>query len=371
MSAAEKDRPHRRRTGRRCRRRWRSCSADRTAAARLFHFLAAAVALGACRPANAERGDKRSFTTESGKTLVVETFVDGLEVPWSMAFTSPTRLLVTERPGRVRVVSNGRLEPKPLAVLTDVEARGESGLMGIALAPDYATSRLLYLSYAYDTSDGPRVRIARFRDDGDRLSGHRDLKAFRRAIPRGLPASLWPGWEALRDAGDATTGKIAQDLKSLGGKTLRLNPDGSIPRTIRFRARSCSRAGTATPRPGLGSAVRAAVQTEPDRPASTGRAAATSQPVEAGKITAAARPPRSRDGLVSPCSSTRPPWRRPEGPAGALLPSFRGLLLHGLRGERQCACVDFGTAGVAQTRRFSGVYGRSGTPFRPDGACTW
>ena len=194
-------------------------------------ILAGALAQGACLPANAERVGKRSFTTESGKTLVVETFVDGLEVPWSMAFTSPTRLLVTERPGRVRVVSNGRLELKPLAVLTDVEARSESGLMGIALAPDYSTSRLLYLSYAYDSPDGPRVRIVRFRDDGDRLSG-------RTLILEGIPAAQYHAGCRLRfgpdgklyvTTGDATTGKIAQDLRSLGGKTLRLNPDGSIP----------------------------------------------------------------------------------------------------------------------------------------------
>jgi glucose/arabinose dehydrogenase len=192
-------------------------------------LLAALLAPAACRAA--DPGPRRSFPTQSGKTLVVETFVDGLEVPWSLAFTSPTRLLVTERPGRVRVVSNGRLDPKPLAVLTDIEAKGESGLMGLTLAPDYATSRRLYLSYAYDTPQGPRVRIVRFRDDGSALSE-------RTVILEGIPAAQYhagcrlrfgPDGKLYATTGDATDGKIAQDMRSLGGKTLRLDPDGAIP----------------------------------------------------------------------------------------------------------------------------------------------
>jgi len=131
----------------------------------------------------------------------------------------------------VRVVENGILAAKPLAVLEDVEARGESGLMGIALAPDYATSRFVYLAYAYDSPDGPRVRVSRFRDDGTSLSG-------RTVIIEGIPAArnhagcrirFGPDGKLYVTTGDATDRKIAQDLKSLGGKTLRLNPDGSIP----------------------------------------------------------------------------------------------------------------------------------------------
>jgi glucose/arabinose dehydrogenase len=185
-------------------------------------LLAAALAALACHGADgAEAGATRSIRTESGKELRVETFVDGLEVPWSLAFTSPTRLLVTERPGRIRVVSNGRLVPKPLAALPDIEARGESGLMGITLAPDYASSKRIYLAYAYDTPDGPRVRIARFRDDGDGLSE-------RTVILEGIPAAQYhagcrlrfgPDGKLYATTGDATTGKIAQDRSSLGGKT--------------------------------------------------------------------------------------------------------------------------------------------------------
>lgn len=194
-------------------------------------LLAAALVPAACRAAEPEPGAKRTFRTRSGKTLEVETFVSGLEVPWSLAFTSPTRLLVTERPGRVRVVTNGRLEAKPLAVVPDIEARGESGLMGITLAPDYASSKRVYVAYAYDTPSGPRVRIVRFRDDGGGLSE-------RTAILEGIPAAQYhsgcrlrfgPDGKLYATTGDSTDGRIAQDMHSLGGKTLRLNPDGTIP----------------------------------------------------------------------------------------------------------------------------------------------
>jgi glucose/arabinose dehydrogenase len=164
-------------------------------------------------------------------SLKVETFVDGLEVPWSLAFTSPARMLVTERPGRVRVIENGVLRKAPLAVIADVESRGETGLMGLTLAPDYPASRLIYLSYAYTVTGGIRVRVVRFRDDGSGLSG-------RKVILEGLPAAQFHAGCRLRfgpdgklyvTTGDATTGEIAQKMDSLGGKTLRLNPDGSIP----------------------------------------------------------------------------------------------------------------------------------------------
>jgi glucose/arabinose dehydrogenase len=192
-------------------------------------LLIAALLPAACRGSDVSA--PRTVRTQSGKELRAETFVDGLEVPWSLAFTSPTRLLVTERPGRVRVVVNGRLSAKPLAVLPDIEAKGESGLMGVALAPDYATSKSLYLCYAYDTREGPRVRIARFRDDGDGLSG-------RTMILEGIPAAQYhagcrlrfgPDAKLYATTGDATTGKIAQEMSNLGGKTLRLNADGTIP----------------------------------------------------------------------------------------------------------------------------------------------
>lgn len=193
--------------------------------------LAAAAVSGGCSRAASPAPAKADYPTRSGAVLEVSTFVSGLEVPWSLAFTSPSRLLVTERPGRIRVVQDGVLQSRPLATLPDVQARGETGLMGIALSPDYDRSREIFLCYAYDTADGAAVRVARFRDDGASISD-------RRVLVEGIPAThlhagcrlrFGPDRKLYVTTGDATDGRIAQDLASLGGKTLRLNPDGSIP----------------------------------------------------------------------------------------------------------------------------------------------
>ncbi len=175
--------------------------------------------------------DSRTVKTKDGITLKVEMVVTGLEVPWSIAFTSATRMLVTERPGRVRVVENGVLRPAPLAVISDVESRGETGLMGLTLAPDYEKSRFLYVSYGYAVPGGIHVRVVRFHDDGTGLSQ-------RKVIIEGLPAARFhagcrlrfgPDGKLFVTTGDATTREVAQKLDSLGGKTLRLNPDGTVP----------------------------------------------------------------------------------------------------------------------------------------------
>ncbi len=188
----------------------------------------------AVRPACAEKEAARgvqTFKTKDGVALRVETVAAGLEVPWSLAFPSATRILVAERPGRIRVIDGGVLRASPLAVLADIESSGETGLMGLTLAPDYERSRLLYVSYAYDSRPGIAVRVVRFRDEGTRLS---DRKVILERIPAarlhaGCRLRFGPDGKLYVTTGDATERQLAQRLDSLAGKTLRLNPDGSIP----------------------------------------------------------------------------------------------------------------------------------------------
>jgi glucose/arabinose dehydrogenase len=198
----------------------------------IFAFLLALLAsLAAPGAAGDDLPATRTVRTKDGLSLQVVTVVTGLEVPWSIVFASPSRMLVTERPGRVRVVLNGSLQPAPLAVISDVESSGETGLMGLALAPDYEKTRWLYLSYAYSAPGGTKVRVVRFRDEGTALSD-------RKVLLEGLPAARFhagcrlkfgPDGKLYITTGDATTREIAQKMDSLGGKTLRVNPDGSIP----------------------------------------------------------------------------------------------------------------------------------------------
>src|SRR5262245_64465125 len=110
----------------------------------------------------------------------VETVASGLEVPWSLAFAPDGRLFVTERPGRVRVVKDGALVPKPLLTLSDVEPSGESGLMSVTLHPKFADNHWLYLAYAYSAKGDQYVRVVRYRETGDGVTD-------RTTIVEGIP----------------------------------------------------------------------------------------------------------------------------------------------------------------------------------------
>lgn len=161
----------------------------------------------------------------------IEEVVRGLEVPWGIAFTSPTRMLVTERPGRIRVIENGVLKPDPLHTFTEVSSGGEEGLMSIIVHPNYASNGFVYTAYAYQGEGGMRVDVVRFKDEGDSVSGITpivsDIPAAR--FHAGCELAFGPDGKLYITTGDATERELAQDLDSLAGKILRVNDDGSIP----------------------------------------------------------------------------------------------------------------------------------------------
>src|SRR6266849_8624396 len=125
-------------------------------------FLCALVffALACSHPPPGRGAGEVETSAQSQTSFRVETVVGNLQVPWSIVWAPDGRMIFTERPGRVRVYENGRLRAEPLFVVPDVEPRGESGLMSIALHPQFATNHWLYLSYAYNDSTA-RVRVAR------------------------------------------------------------------------------------------------------------------------------------------------------------------------------------------------------------------
>ena len=168
---------------------------------------------------------------QSNVNFKVETVVGGLQVPWSIVWAPDGRIIVTERLGRVRVVENGALRPQPLYTVSDVEPTGESGLMSVALHPQFATNRFLYLSYAYRASNGIAVRVVRFRETPQGLQD-------RTVVIENIPAARFHAGCRIRfgndgklyiTTGDATDRQLAQRLDSLAGKTLRLNDDGTVP----------------------------------------------------------------------------------------------------------------------------------------------
>lgn len=155
--------------------------------------------------------------------------VTNLEVPWSAVFTSPERLLVTERAGRVIAFENGIQEP--IYTFTEISAQSEEGLMGMALDPHYTENKYVYFSYAYGPSGNQKVRVVRLTDEGSKLSNEQSILE---AIPAaqyhaGCRIAFGPDQKLYITTGDATDKSTPQDKKSLGGKILRINADGSIP----------------------------------------------------------------------------------------------------------------------------------------------
>ena len=182
-------------------------------------------------------GDDLPPPKESPK-FKIETVAENLEVPWSIVFAPDGRIFFTERPGRVRVIENGKLREKPLYVFSDVKLDGETGLMGMALHPNFSENHLMYFAYVYDTNDGKKVRVVRYKETGETLLEPKTIIEGISAAQyhAGMRLSFSPADGKLYiTTGDATKQKLAQDLSSLNGKTLRLNDDGSIPpKTIRL-----------------------------------------------------------------------------------------------------------------------------------------
>lgn len=156
----------------------------------------------------------------------VDTYASGLVVPWDIAFVSANRAYVTERSGRVRLITNGKLQSKPYANIR-VTARGEGGLMGIALHPNYPNPRWVYLMYT--TSDGNR--ISRFTDTENGLTDEHPLV---RGIPSGFIHNggiirFGPDGMLYAGTGDTHQSELAQNRSSLAGKILRMTSDGKVP----------------------------------------------------------------------------------------------------------------------------------------------
>ncbi len=178
------------------------------------------------------------FTAADGTRFGVQTLVTGLQIPWSLAFTPDGRLLISERPGRVRVYQNGALLPEPALTLTDVFTRDESGILGLAVHPDFATNHFVYLVY---TANGPRgaiARLMRFRELDNRLAEGvvllDDVPASN--IHNGSRVKFGPDRRLYVTFGDVARPSLAQDAASLNGKILRLNDDGTSAAGNRFNS---------------------------------------------------------------------------------------------------------------------------------------
>ncbi len=168
------------------------------------------------------------------------TVADGLVNPWSIAFLPNGDMLVTERPGRLRIVRNGTLLPDPVAGVPDVFARGQGGLLDVVPHPQFATNHLLYLSYSKPGAE-PRASttaVARGRLENDRLTNVEDIfvadtrgnghYGSRLAFDRNGYLFITVGDRQVPPSGDLEA-HPAQDITNHHGTINRIHDDGRIP----------------------------------------------------------------------------------------------------------------------------------------------
>jgi len=200
------------------------------AALSLLQPLTARAALGA--------QDKVYRSSEHDYRIV--TVVDGLVNPWSIAFLPGGDMLVTERPGRLRIVRKGKLLEAPVEGVPAVVARGQGGLLDVVPHPDFANNRLLYLSYSKPTvGDSATTAIARGRFVNDRLEGVQDIFV---AETRGAPGHFGSRiafdrsghlYFSVGDRMVPPRGELekhpAQDITNHHGTINRIHDDGRVP----------------------------------------------------------------------------------------------------------------------------------------------
>lgn len=165
----------------------------------------------------------------------IETVTEGLEHPWSLAFLPDGRMLVTERVGRLRVIeADGQLVDEPVAGVPEAFIAAQAGLMEVALDPQYAENRWIYLSYAYGTEEANNTRLVRGRlvdgelQDVEVLFTGKPLKEG--AAHYGGRIAFLPDNTLVLTLGDGFDWREqAQNPANHLGKIVRLNRDGSVP----------------------------------------------------------------------------------------------------------------------------------------------
>jgi glucose/arabinose dehydrogenase len=186
----------------------------------------------------------RAPATASDTELAVETVAGGLVHPWGIAVTPAGDYLVTERPGRLRVIFADRQVSDPVDGLPEIFAQGQGGLLDVAVSPDFSADRTIYFTYSKPMGDGTSATAAaraRISEDFSELTEVEDIFVQEPASPT---AKHYGSRILFDDAGHAfiTTGEhsspservFAQDLDKTYGKVIRVNLDGSTPQDNPF-----------------------------------------------------------------------------------------------------------------------------------------
>jgi glucose/arabinose dehydrogenase len=195
-------------------------------------------------------GQTRTCGVQSNVAFDVVVLAKGLVHPWAVEPLPDGTLLVTERPGRMRIVSATGEVGAPIAGLPEVAARGQGGLLDVALSPSFATDRTIYWSYAEPRDGGNGTAVARgvLSPDGRSLD---QVRVLFRAMPTydggahfGSRLVFGPDGKLYITTGDRSDAAMrpqAQQLDSHMGKVMRIEPDGSVPADNPFAGRAGAR----------------------------------------------------------------------------------------------------------------------------------
>ncbi|MEO0542032.1 MAG: PQQ-dependent sugar dehydrogenase [Cyanobacteria bacterium P01_A01_bin.105] len=211
--------------------------------------LNARVPEGAPEVNNPQVGDAEVGEPElSGGAIATTTYqiipvVQGLERPWGITWLPDGTILVTERPGRLRIIENGQLARRPVDGLPNIFARGQGGLLDIAAHPQFSNNGLLYFTYSTGNNTANRTEVARARFDGENLSDWQVIFTVDRDKNRtqhfGARLTWLPDGTLLVSIGDggnppvALDGEVirlqAQNVENALGAVIRIADDGTIP----------------------------------------------------------------------------------------------------------------------------------------------
>ena len=205
----------------------------------LSHLLRSATALlAALMMAGPAFAQKPTVQTEAGD-IKIETLAENLKHPWGMAFLPDNRLLVTERAGNLRILSTDNKLSKPLKGVPKVFAKGQGGLLDVALDPDFQQNRLVYLSYSEPgEKNTASTALGRGRLEGEEI---KDFQVIFRQEPKvkgpnhfGSRILFTPDGHLILTLAERFKGEPAQNLSNHLGTIVRLNRDGTVPQDNPF-----------------------------------------------------------------------------------------------------------------------------------------
>ncbi|HAN21680.1 MAG: glucose sorbosone dehydrogenase [Clostridiales bacterium GWF2_36_10] len=179
---------------------------------------------------------KSNVVTSNNIPYAIKVIAENIYVPWAIAISDEGKLYFTERSGAIRMIEDGKLNPQPLITFRAPFSRGEGGLMGIALDPNFSQNHFIYVMHTYSEGNKFYNRVVRLLEQNNKASIDKILldKIPGGQFHNGGRLKIGPDQKLYVTTGDAGNSALAQDLTSTAGKILRIELDGTIPKDNPF-----------------------------------------------------------------------------------------------------------------------------------------